>query len=669
MKKLFAFGLLLGILSMACQTLMPVPTAIVTEPATAEPNVETNTGITPKLEELGGTACEENPDFTCVTIKVPLDHFDANNTETLDVVFAVLPATGERFGMFVQAFPGGPGGEGVSTATASYYSEGILEHYDLVFFDQRGIGLSSPLTCEKTVAEDYRLNFNDVDDLGEEGLDTPQEQQEFIEEARVYVEACIAEMGIAPEKLKFYGTLQVAEDIETFRQTIGDEKIWLYGVSYGTQVAQIYAANHTDRLAGLVLDGTVDLTLTGEEFYPQQEQAFEEALTATLEACNQDELCAEDMNGDAVEVYKTLAQKLSNAPITYQYPLPSGETTQQKFTFDHLETVAAYQMYSLNGRMIFLRALAEANRGDMVPMARVLYIQTTINPATQEYIGDPTFSDSMSMAVDCTDVSFFDGTAEERIAKIIETGQASNGIEHPIDGFIYFGVYCANWPSAPTSAARAEPLVAEGVPTFVLNATLDAATPFEQGQAVAARLADGYHIYVEGGVHSIYGYGEQCPDQIITDFMVNGTLPQEREIVCKWDPAVVVEYAPNLPKDVSEFADPLEMLSALDVNLYYLPEVFYGYFQEDETAGCTYGGTYTFGPSEIGDQYVFDQCSMVNGLVMTGSGFYDSEKDIYSFEVDISGAKTGRLIYTYDYGSGTTTVTGEYGGETIDLEQ
>jgi hypothetical protein len=63
------------------------------------------------LERLGGQTCEENPDFTCVTIQVPLNHFDTANTETLNVVFAVAPATGERYGMYMQAFPGGPGGE------------------------------------------------------------------------------------------------------------------------------------------------------------------------------------------------------------------------------------------------------------------------------------------------------------------------------------------------------------------------------------------------------------------------------------------------------------------------------------------------------------------------------------------------------------------------------
>ena len=119
----------------------------------APPSIQDN--MTSMLDRLGGETCEENPDFTCVTLQVPLDHFDTANTETVNVVFAVAPAKGERYGMYVQAFPGGPGGEGVSTGGTNWFSDQILEHYDLVYFDQRGIGLSNPLTCPTAYAKDF----------------------------------------------------------------------------------------------------------------------------------------------------------------------------------------------------------------------------------------------------------------------------------------------------------------------------------------------------------------------------------------------------------------------------------------------------------------------------------------------------------------------------------
>ena len=66
------------------------------------------------------------------------------------------------------------------------------------------------------------------------------------------------------------------------------------------------------------------------------------------------------------------------------------------------------------------------------------------------------------------------------------------------------------------------------------NATLDPATPFHEGRTVFENLADGYHIYVDGGTHGIYGRGASCPDQYVNDFLENGQLPSQRETVCDW---------------------------------------------------------------------------------------------------------------------------------------
>ena len=667
MKKIFVFLSVLILVSLACQTLMPTPTPAI--PPTQEPVEATLTSIATKLEELGGAPCEETPDLTCVTIQVPLNHFDAANTETIGVVFGVRPASGARHGMYVQAFPGGPGGEGLSSAYLDYFSESVLEHFDIVFFDQRGIGLSNPLECPVAFDKDFIRYLTDVDNLGEEGYDTPEEQQAAVDDARAYIEECVAEIGIEPAKLAFFGTDQVAEDIESFREIIGDEKIWLYGVSYGTAVSQTYAYAHADRLAGLILDGTINMTQTGEESAVSQEKAFDKVLVAVLKACNEDEACSKDMGGeDAVAVYDKLAAKIADTPIAYEFPLPSGEKAKGAFTFNQFEYTTAYQMYTLTSRMIFLKALAAANKGDIIPLLRLMYINTVIDPATFDYLGDPTFSDTMFLGVLCTDDTFFSGTQEERIAQTIEAGQASNGTVPRVDGSVYTGLPCAFWPASPKETVRREPLVLEGVPTFVLNATLDPATPFEEGEAVYQNLANGYHIYVEGGIHSIYGWGYDCPDNIITDFLVDGKLPAQRETVCTdWEAEPYSFYSPNVPANVNDFADALEMMTALDDNFYYLPEVYYGDWEEAETVGCTFGGTYTFGPSDDGAAYTYDRCSMLSGLVVTGTGAYNSGLGIFTSSLEISGEKEGTLIYNYNYQTRTATLTGKLDGETVNL--
>ncbi|NWF64050.1 MAG: alpha/beta fold hydrolase [Chloroflexi bacterium] len=627
--------------------------------------------MTAKLAELGGAPCDGQPDLTCVKIAVPLNHFDSANPETLGVYFGVAPATGERYGMYVQAYPGGPGGEGISSAYLDYLDESILEHYDIVYYDQRGIGLSNPLACPIAYAEDFKDFLTRFDEAGVEGLDTPAEQEEAVERARQYIEDCVAEIGIDPAKLAFFGTDQVAEDIDVFREMIGDEKIWIYGVSYGTAVAQTYAAAHPDRVAGLILDGAINMTLTGEQSALAQEKAFDKTLVAVLNACSADEFCRADMGGrDALAVYDELAARLSKDPLAYDFPLPGGKTVKGLFTFNAFEYTTAYQMYSLRGRMLFLRALADANRGDFVPMLRLMYDNATIDPATFEYLGDPTFSDTMFLSVLCTDDSYFSGAPEERIAQTIEAGQASNGTAPRLDGSVYTGLSCAFWPGSPSEVVTREPLKLEGVPVLVLNATLDPATPFEEGKFVAESFAEGYHIYVEGGVHSIYGYGYSCPDQYVTDLLVSGELPAEREVVCTdWGDAIYGFYVPILPQTVSDFSDPLEMMIAIDNNFFYLPEVYYNDWVQEKSIGCNFGGTYTFAPSAEGEKHMYDQCAVMRNLVVSGDGMFDYATGIFTMNVEISGEKSGRLTYSYNFNDGSASVTGEFDGEPVDLSQ
>ncbi|NPV57838.1 MAG: alpha/beta fold hydrolase, partial [Anaerolineae bacterium] len=417
-KKIIPLLTVVMLVISACaigQTATPTSTTPA-EPTASSPTAESPTAvpamgsIVPLLEQLGGAPCEENPDFTCVAIQVPLDHFDAANTETIEVVFAVLPAYGERYGMFLQAFPGGPGGEGISTGFAGFHAPEIEEHYDIVFFDQRGVGLSNPLQCPQAYAADFLDYLTEVDLGGEEGYDLPEEQQDAIDDARVFVDGCVEEIGAQAANLAFYGTDQVAEDIESFRQVVGDEKFMFYGVSYGTSVVQHYAAVYPQHLSGMVLDGTLDLTLTGEQSAFSQEAAFDKVLVATLQACNADEACYADMGGDVLAAYDDLAARASANPIAYEFPLPDGSKVAREFTFNQLEYTTAYQMYSLSGRMLFLRALAAAVKGDMVPLARLQYQQLTMDPETYTYLGDPTFNDTMFLGVLCTDDSYFSGT-------------------------------------------------------------------------------------------------------------------------------------------------------------------------------------------------------------------------------------------------------------------
>ena len=160
---------------------------------------------------------------------------------------------------------------------------------------------------------------------------TPAQEAALKQTAKTFSADCVNEVS-NPDLLPYLGTKQAVEDLEYFRQLIGDEKFWLYGESYGTQFSQTYAAAHSDHLAGLILDGTVDLTLDGIEFYSQQAQAFSDTLVASLSACNDDPACRKDMLGNAVKAYDQLESTVkSKAQYLSNFPFPKAGLQTENF--------------------------------------------------------------------------------------------------------------------------------------------------------------------------------------------------------------------------------------------------------------------------------------------------------------------------------------------------
>ena len=581
------------------------------------------------LEDLGGVPCFEDSWFTCVTIEMPLDHFNPADTRTIPVTFAVLPASGDRKGMFVTA-TGGPGYSGIASADSytSAFDPSIPEVFDIIFFDQRGLLLSGDQTCPLAANAYYQADASAI---------TPEQETALKQTAQTFATGCVNEVS-NPDLLPYLGTRQAVEDLELFRQLVGDDKFWLYGESYGTQFAQTYAAAHAEHLAGLILDGTVDLTYDGIGYYTLQAQAFSDVLTSSLAACNDDPACSEDLLGDAIAAYDSLAAQLSQGPISFRFPLPLGGFARRTFTLSNLEYVAASQMYTESDRMMFVRALAAyASNDSLVPLARLLYIDLALDPQTLEVIPDPYYSDAVFFGVECQDYGYPGSTPDERAELYLDAADSVEASIPRLASIIYGDFPCAYWPYATTDLTRPDYLTLPDVPTFVLGATADPATPVGNGINVFQHLADGYLITQEGGPHVIFGRGNECPDLIITDFLVNGVVPAEREITC--DGFLMDEYLTISPHFAAEFKTPRNALSAVETEIYYLPEYFYwdGFTPTD--VGCTYGGTLNIASNNAGSRYNFtlNKCAFTTNFIMTGTGFYNLNNDRFVLEVKTTG--------------------------------
>jgi pimeloyl-ACP methyl ester carboxylesterase len=633
--------------------------------ATACLPVQTNPTMTPTdppqedtlaiLERLGGYPCPDSS-FTCIDLTVPLDHFDENNNKTINVVFAVLPATGESKGMFVTA-NGGPGSSGLMAADSytSSFDPGLPERFDIVFYDQRGVGASGGLQCAQAAARYYQVSADTTTPGGEATLTTA---------AQTFAQECVAEMG-NPELLPFVGTVQAIEDLEDFRQAMGEDRFWLYGESYGTQFSQTYAAAYPDHLAGLILDGTVDLTLSGTDFLAGQAAAFDNALTMTLQACNTDPGCTTALGGDAVITYDNLATNLKSAPIPYNFPLPSGSFLERTFSLGDLESAASGYLYSEGARMIFLRALAAyARNGDLVPLARVLYDALSIDPETLIGIEDPSYSDGVYYSVECQDYGYFNGTPTERAEAYLRAGDPVDDSLKRFSSIFYGDFPCVFWPNSNQDQTRPAYLSLENLPTLVLGATADPATPLSNGISVFQHLADGYMVTEQGGPHIIFGWGLACPDDLVTAYLVEGTLPGQRETICEG--VVTREFVPLFALHAADYADPLKTMDAVYLDIYYLPEYYYWDWTTPTTTGCALGGSLAFEPSDTGDAFTLTECAFSEGFIITGTGLYNYDEDSFMMDVQISGLTEGQLQYTR-LTDGSIQVSGTFNNQTIDL--
>src|SRR5690606_4668082 len=112
----------------------------------------------------------------------------------------------------------------------------IRRDRDIVVVDQRGTGRSQRLDCA----------FPD-----EQALTAADELQQTTQQ-------CI---GSLPGDVRCYTTSIAVQDLDAVRAALGHARINLYGVSYGTRVAQHYMRRHPERVRSAILDGVVPADL------------------------------------------------------------------------------------------------------------------------------------------------------------------------------------------------------------------------------------------------------------------------------------------------------------------------------------------------------------------------------------------------------------------------
>ncbi|KOG43719.1 alpha/beta hydrolase [Streptomyces resistomycificus] len=184
-------------------------------------------------------------DLQCGKVTVPLDYARPEGA-TLDLALARYRATGESRGSVLLNF-GGPGGAGVSELAAGAKDfMSLTNGYDVVSFDPRGVGRSSPVTCG-----------NNADAVAATDPDADADPRTVLEQLRKAASACAKHSGPV---LPHIGTVNAARDLDVMRQAVGDKKLNYLGFSYGSRLGAVYAAQFPRKVGRMVLDGVDTLT-------------------------------------------------------------------------------------------------------------------------------------------------------------------------------------------------------------------------------------------------------------------------------------------------------------------------------------------------------------------------------------------------------------------------
>ena len=609
------------------------------------------TAALPQAPTLVSTKPCPGSAFTCITLAVPRDHFTAGGP-TWDVTFAIKRAAKVRRGVFV-TITGGPGTSGLASADdyTSSFESSVTDYNDIVFLDQRGVGLSQPLGCPVATAAYYQTDQNPID---------PAQFDGAASDAQTYVTACLAETKVNQADLPYYSTRQAVEDLEAFREYLGVDKLALYGESYGTQYVQTYAAAHPDHVASLFLDGPVDLTVDAPTFFREEVRAFDDSLTATLAACDSHRTCRTDALGTTTAGYDALRTKLLAAPIQVRFSTDKGTIVTRQLTAALLDNAAAGYVYSQFSRMLLQRAITEATRGDYVPLMRLAYDSLEIDPETLAPIPDPTYSDAMYYAVECQDYAYYPtaGDPTARLKAWVADGQAA-GIGSLRLSTTYFGdLPCLWWPDTPTVDPRVPALVDEPFPTFVLTATLDPATPIADAMRIYGRLTNAYLYVQTGGPHVIFGRGLACPDDPISAFLAGGTLPATRITVCSG--AVADPYVANPQAKASGYRTARQFAASVEQQLLNTDD--YNYRWDGKTpmaSGCDFGGSMTYRAIAAGTRVDLHACTLTHGLPMTGTATLgDDGSFILAIRIN------GHSLHFDRNAAGVVRLTGTFEGKT-----
>jgi pimeloyl-ACP methyl ester carboxylesterase len=455
-------------------------------------HVEGGGGDAPKIP--AGTQCGE--------LTVPIDYAkpDAGSAHLALIRF---PATEQKIGSLV-VNPGGPGESGVDAAVGLLdgLPAPVRQHFDIVGFDPRGVGGSTPALQCNTDAE------NDADRADTEVDFSPAGVAHIEDTEKQFVQRCLDKMG--GEFLANVGTASVVKDLDALRVAVGDDKLTYLGYSYGTLIGSLYAEAYPDHVRAMILDGVVDPNEDPVQAAIAQATGFQKAFDAYATDCAKSADCPLGTDPSAaVDAFHHLIDPLVAQPAHTEDP--------RGLSYSDAMTGTQMAMYTPTFWKHLTRGLQELAHGQGDTLLKLA-------DAYEGRDGDGHYTNSMDALIS---INCVDHPAITDRAKVADLDRRLREVA-PFESYGTFTGsapldYCAFWPVPPTTVPH--PVAAHGLPATLEVSTLnDPATPYQAGVEVAKELG-GTLLTYDGTQHTVTFQGDQCVDDVATKYLVDLTLP------------------------------------------------------------------------------------------------------------------------------------------------
>ncbi|MHB8186677.1 MAG: alpha/beta hydrolase [Dermatophilaceae bacterium] len=451
-------------------------------------------------QDLAWSDCGPNQ---CARLTVPIDYSHPDgDTLRLAVLKVAAKSPSDRIGSLV-VNPGGPGGSGVDYARAADFivTKPVRAAYDIVGFDPRGVGSSSPIKC---------LNNRELDTFlgGDPTPDNKLEEQQFADSAKAFADKCKANGG---PLLGHVSTIDAAKDMDVLRAALGETKLDYLGKSYGTFLGATYADLFPTKVGRFVLDGAIDPNLTSSQVNEGQAVGFETATRAYVQACVDKGNCplGDSLNSGMARL-RDFLKALDAKPLPLDDPYVKGLTEG----WGSLGIAAAMYDQGLWSQLTV--ALRDAFGGNAGPLMKLA-------DGYADRSSQGTYSGNLMQviyAVNCLDRS------DSKDLAHYESEARSLSAKAPTWGpfLAWSTVPCGYWP-VPANNAPKKITAAGSGPIVVVGTTRDPATPYKWAQGLASELENGHLITFDGDGHTAYTRSNSCVDDAVDAYLLKGRVP------------------------------------------------------------------------------------------------------------------------------------------------